>query len=36
MIEYTVKVYDNGTKLWYLNGVCKDTLLHVLNLKQDL
>ena len=20
MIEYTVKVYDNGTKKWYLNG----------------
>jgi hypothetical protein len=20
MIEYTVKVYDNGTKYWYLNG----------------
>ena len=20
MIEYTVKVYDNGTKEWYLNG----------------
>ena len=19
MIEYTVKVYDNGTKYWYLN-----------------
>ena len=19
MIEYTVKVYDNGTKFWYLN-----------------
>jgi len=20
MIEYTVKVYDNGDKVWYLNG----------------
>ena len=20
MIEYTVKVYDNGDKFWYLNG----------------
>ena len=20
MIEYTVKVYDNGDKIWYLNG----------------
>jgi hypothetical protein len=20
MIEYTVKVYDNGNKFWYLNG----------------
>jgi hypothetical protein len=20
MIEYTVKVYDDGTKFWYLNG----------------
>ena len=20
MIEYTVKVYDNGSKFWYLNG----------------
>ena len=20
MIEYTVKVYDNGTRQWYLNG----------------
>ena len=20
MIEYTVKVYDNGDKEWYLNG----------------
>ena len=20
MIEYTVKVYDNGDKYWYLNG----------------
>ena len=20
MIEYTVKVWDNGTKFWYLNG----------------
>jgi len=22
MIEYTVKVYPNGTKSWYLNGKC--------------
>ena len=22
MIEYTVKVYTNGDKLWYLNGKC--------------
>ena len=21
MIEYTVEVYDNGTKYWYLNGM---------------
>ena len=21
MIEYTVKVYDNGDKSWYINGV---------------
>ena len=22
MIEYTVKVYDNGTREWFLNGKC--------------
>ena len=22
MIEYTVKVWDNGSKFWYLNGKC--------------
>ena len=34
--EYTVKVFDDGTKFWFHNGKLQDLLLNILMVAKPL